>query len=73
MSTQTKKPSFLQEAKTELENLALDFGVEGSNLETLGDLATKLLKDSFKNGLNAGYRKAKGESKATATEDTTGR
>jgi len=66
MSTETKKPSFLQEAKTELENLALDFGVEGSNLETLGDLATKLLKDSFKNGLNAGYRKAKGESKAKA-------
>jgi len=63
MSTQTKKPSFLQEAKTELENLALDFGVEGANLETLGDLAIKLLKDSFKNGLNAGYRKAKGESK----------
>ena len=66
MSTETKKPSFLQEAKTEIENLALDFGVEGANLETLGDLATKLLKDSFKNGLNAGYRKAKGESKAKA-------
>lgn len=56
MSTKTKKQSFLQDATAELENLALDFGVEGSDLETLGNLATKLLKESFKNGLKAAYR-----------------
>jgi len=69
MSTETKKQSFLQEATAELENLALDFGVEGSDLETLGNLATKLLKESFKNGLKAAYRKRAKNSKEEATKE----
>jgi len=66
MSTETKKQSFIQEALTELCECATRFGFDKAELKTFEELAVQYLKDSFKNGLNAGYRKSKGESKAKA-------
>lgn len=72
MSTETKKQSFIQEALTELCECATHFGFDKAELKTFEELAVQYLKESFKNGLKAAYRKqSKGESKETATEDKT--
>ncbi len=71
MSTETKKQSFIQEALTELSACATQFGFDQAELGTFEELASQLLKDSFKNGLKAAYRKqAKGQRKEEAAENS---
>ena len=57
MSTETKKQSFIQEALTELCDCATHFGFDQAELKTFEELAVQYLKESFKNGLKAAYRK----------------
>jgi len=70
MSKETKKQSFIQEALTELSACATQFGFDRAELKTFEELASQLLKDSFKNGLRAGYGKSARESKKETAESS---
>lgn len=68
MSTQTKKQSFIQEALEQLCACAVQSGFNESELKPFEELAVQLLKESFKNGLKAAYRKQATKGKEEQTE-----
>ncbi len=59
MSNETKKQSFIAEAVYQLSACAVNCEGDPGDLAEFEKLAIQYLKESFKNGLKAGYRKAK--------------
>jgi len=66
MSKEDKTQSFLKEALNQFAAGLADSGIDLAELGTFQDLAVKYLKESFKNGVKAGYRKAYQEKRKPA-------
>lgn len=61
MPSKTKKQSFISQALYQLSACAANHGVDLAELDKFEQLAIQYLKQSFKNGVGAGYQKAKAE------------